>query len=142
MHTPGPRKPEFAVRLLYDGDCPFCRSETDFLRRRDRHGRLILENVADPSFHPARFGLTREAVDGVLHALLPDGRVVTRMDAVRAAYAAVGRGWMVAPTGWPLLRPLFDRAYRVFARNRLRWGAALRRRPSRGPEGPAIRPPD
>ena len=128
MHPPSPRKPEGAVRLLYDGDCPFCRSETDFLRRQDRHGRLILDTVADPSFDPARFGLTREAVDGALHAFLPDGRMVTRMDAVRAAYAAVGRGWMAAPTGWPILRPLFDRAYRVFARNRRRWGAVLLRR--------------
>jgi len=38
----------------------------------------------------------------------------------RRAYAAVGFGWLVAPTRWPLVRPLADAAYRWFARNRLR----------------------
>ena len=37
------------------------------------------------------------------------------------ALAAVGLGWLLAPTRWPGLRRLSDAAYRVFARNRLRW---------------------
>jgi predicted DCC family thiol-disulfide oxidoreductase YuxK len=36
-------------------------------------------------------------------------------------YAAVGLGWLVAPTRWPCLPRLADRAYQIFARNRLRW---------------------
>ena len=121
------RKPEFALRLLYDGQCPFCRSETDFLRRRDRRGRLVLEDVSQPGFDPSVYGLTMEQVDGVLHAIKADGQIVTRMEAIRAAYQAVGLGWLVAFTRWPLLRPIFDRAYRVFARNRHRWGRIFRR---------------
>lgn len=30
-------------------------------------------------------------------------------------------GEVMAPTRWPGLRRLADRAYRIFARNRLRW---------------------
>ncbi len=60
----------------------------------------------------------------MLHVRTPDGRVVCAMEAVRAAYRAVGLGWLVAPTGWPGLRPVFDRLYAAFARNRLTWGAA------------------
>ncbi len=43
------------------------------------------------------------------------------MEVFRRAYGAVGLGWLPAPSRWPGLRQLFDAAYRVFARNRLRW---------------------
>ena len=114
-------------KLLYDGECPICRREVRWLRRVDRHGRLDYEDIAAPDFDPARHGLTTEAVQGALHAILPDGRVMRAMAAVRTAYRAVGLGWLVAPTGWPLLRPLFDRLYRGFARHRLRIGRWLGR---------------
>ena len=66
--------------------------------------------------------LTREQVDSSLHSVTPDGRILSGMASVRAAYRAAGMGWIMAPTGWPLLRPMFDAAYRVFARNRISWG--------------------
>lgn len=118
-------------KLLYDGECPICRREVRWLRRVDRRNRLEFVDIAAPDFVAARFGLTHEAVQGALHALLPDGRVARAMDAVRAAYRAVGLGWIAAPTAWPPLRPLFDRAYRVFARNRLRIGRWLGRADAR-----------
>jgi predicted DCC family thiol-disulfide oxidoreductase YuxK len=58
---------------------------------------------------------------GRIHAALPDGRVVEGMAVFRRAYGAVGLGWLLAPSRWPGLRRVFDAAYRVFARNRLRW---------------------
>ena len=51
-------------------------------------------------------------------ATLPDA---WRVEVFRRAYGAVGWGWLVAPTTWPLLRGIADAAYRVFARNRLGW---------------------
>lgn len=55
-----------------------------------------------------------------IHGVTGSGRVVEGMDVFRQAYRAVGWGWLLAPTGWPLLRPAFDALYRWFARNRLR----------------------
>src|ERR1700690_4236397 len=49
-------------KLLYDGDCPFCRREVEWLKRRDRNDRLALENIAALGFDPGRYGLTREEV--------------------------------------------------------------------------------
>lgn len=115
------------IQLLYDGACPICRREAAWLRRADRRGRLELVDISVPNFDPTRFGLSHEAVQGALHAIGPNGRIVRGMDAVRAAYRAVGWGWLAAPTGWPLLRPVFDRLYRAFARNRLRIGRWLGR---------------
>jgi predicted DCC family thiol-disulfide oxidoreductase YuxK len=115
------------LKLLYDGDCPFCRREVDWLARRDRAGAVALEDIAAPGFDAARYGLRQKQVEGVIHAQLPDGRLVTGMEVFRRLYAAVGLGWLMAPTGWPLLRPVFDWAYRVFARHRVRLGAMFGR---------------
>jgi predicted DCC family thiol-disulfide oxidoreductase YuxK len=56
-----------------------------------------------------------------IHGVLPDGTAIEGVEVFRRAYAAVGLGWLMAPTRWPGLRRLADLAYRIFARNRLRW---------------------
>ncbi len=78
------------LKLLYDGDCPFCRREAQWLKRRDRDGRLALEDIAALGFDPSRYGLTRQEVMDVLHGVLPDGRIVRGVEALRQAYQAIG----------------------------------------------------
>ena len=56
-----------------------------------------------------------------IHGVLPDGTVIEGVEVFRRAYAAVGLGWLIAPTRWPGCRRLTDLAHRIFARNRLRW---------------------
>jgi predicted DCC family thiol-disulfide oxidoreductase YuxK len=113
--------PRWELKLLYDGDCPLCSREVAFLRRRDRRLAIIFEDIAAPDFDATRYGLDRERVMARIHGVLPDGRVLEGMEVFRRAYAAVGLGWLLAPSRWPGLGRLFDAAYRVFARNRLRW---------------------
>lgn len=109
------------IRVLIDGACPLCRREADLWRRLDRgRGRVVMEDISEPGFDPARYGLTQEQVVAEIHGILPSGAVVRGMDVFREAYGAVGFGWLTAPTAWPVLRPLFDLAYQLFARNRLR----------------------
>jgi predicted DCC family thiol-disulfide oxidoreductase YuxK len=114
------------ITVLFDGECPLCQREIAALERRNRHGRVAFEDIATPDFDPRRYGLDHAAVMGRIHGVLPDGRVVEGMEVLRRAYAGVGLGWVLAPSRWPLLRPLFDRAYAVFARNRLRWTGRTR----------------
>lgn len=119
-------QPEFT--LLYDSECPFCRREVDWLRRRAAGDRLAAIDIAAPTFDAGRFGLTLADVQARLHGITADGRIVTGMAAIRAAWRAVGLGWVLAPTGWPVLRPLADLGYRVFARYRVRLGRWFGRR--------------
>ena len=110
------------IRVLYDGECPLCTREIRFLEARDGgRGRIELEDIAAPGFDASAYGLAQEQVMARIHGVLPDGTVVEGMEVFRRVYAAVGLGWLLAPTRWPGLRVLADRAYRVFARNRLRW---------------------
>lgn len=114
--------------LLFDGQCPFCRAEVRWLQRRDRRGLLRAEDIAAPGFEPGRYGLTRERIHARLHGVHADGTVVEGMPAIRAAWHAAGLGWVMAPTGWPLLRHVFDLGYVVFARYRVPLGRLFGRR--------------
>jgi predicted DCC family thiol-disulfide oxidoreductase YuxK len=116
MSEPGPR-----FTILYDGDCPLCRREIDMMTRLDAgRGRLGRVDIAAAGFDPSRYGRTREELMARIHGVAADGTLVEGMEVFRQAYAAVGRGWLLAWTRLPGLRPLADAAYRWFARNRLR----------------------
>lgn len=109
------------LTVLIDGACPLCRREAALLTRLDKgRGRLRMEDIAREGFEPAAYGRTMDELMGEIHGVAPDGALVTGMEVFRRAYRAVGWGWLLAPTGWPLLRPAFDAMYRWFARNRMR----------------------
>ena len=115
-------KGSWEIRILYDGECPLCSREIRFLERRDRgRKRIEFEDISRADFDPATYGLDARQVMARIHGVLPDGSVVEGVEVFRRAYAAVGLGWLLAPTRWPGLQRLADWAYRVFARNRLRW---------------------
>jgi predicted DCC family thiol-disulfide oxidoreductase YuxK len=118
---------DWRFKLLYDGQCPFCRLEARWLQRWDKAGRLAFEDISSPDFEASRYGVTREEVMGVMHGVFPDGRMVRKVEAFRQAYQAVGLGWLLAPTGWPVLRWLFDGLYELFARYRVSLGRILGR---------------
>jgi predicted DCC family thiol-disulfide oxidoreductase YuxK len=115
-------KANWQIRVLHDGDCPLCSREVRFLEKRDGgSGRIAFEDIADPAFDPGKYGLDAGQLMARIHGVLPDGTVVEGVEVFRRAYGAVGLGWLLAPTRWPGLRRLADGAYRLFARNRLRW---------------------
>jgi predicted DCC family thiol-disulfide oxidoreductase YuxK len=98
-----------------------CRREAAFMRRLDGgRQRLVVQDIAASDFGPAGLGRTREEVMGTIHGVMPDGTLVTGVEVFRQAYTAVGWPWLLGWTRLPVIRPLVDRAYRVFARNRLR----------------------
>jgi predicted DCC family thiol-disulfide oxidoreductase YuxK len=115
----------FPLTLLYDGACPVCNLEMDNLKARNTAGMLKFVDIAAPFFDPAPYGTSQEAMNGLIHAVRPDGSLVIGVEVFRLAYGAVGLGHLAAPTGWPLLRPAFDAAYKVFARNRYGFSAVF-----------------
>lgn len=108
-------------KILIDGQCPLCRQEGIFLRWLDRgRRRLIIEDISAPDFDPGKYGKTLDELMGQIHGMTRWGDMVSGMEVFREAYAAVGLGWLLAPTGWPILRQVSDKVYGWFARNRLR----------------------
>ena len=110
-----------AFTLFIDGGCPLCAQEARFLERLDKgRGKLVMMDIARPEFDAAKHGRTHDSFMSAMHGMTLDGAMVTGMEAFRQAYRAVGWGWLLAPTGWPGLKQLFDAGYRWFARNRMR----------------------
>src|SRR5687768_9267264 len=95
-------------KLLYEGECPLCMGEVRWLKRCTGRGRLAFEDVSAAEFDPGQYGLTREELLREIHGVCPDGQMVRGMEVFRRAYKAVGLGWPLAPTGWPVLRWIFD----------------------------------
>jgi predicted DCC family thiol-disulfide oxidoreductase YuxK len=109
------------LTLLYDGACAICNAETARLRHWNRKsGTLRLVDISADGFDAAAYGKTQDDLMGLIHGIRPDGSVLIGIDALRAAYAEVGLGWLWAPTRWSGLRRVFDRCYLWFARNRYR----------------------
>jgi predicted DCC family thiol-disulfide oxidoreductase YuxK len=110
----------YPLTLLYDASCPVCSLEMDHLRERNVDGLLRFVDITTDGFDPAVYGTTLDALNAEIHAVRPDGSVIRGVQVLRLAYAAAGIGWVLRPTGWPMLRPLFDAGYRLFARHRQR----------------------
>jgi predicted DCC family thiol-disulfide oxidoreductase YuxK len=108
----------FPLTLLYDATCPVCSLEMDHLRERNHAGALRFVDIAAPGFDPATYGVTLAALNAEIHGVRPDGSLIRGVPVLRLAYTAAGLGWVVRPTGWAPLRPVFDVLYRLFARHR------------------------
>jgi predicted DCC family thiol-disulfide oxidoreductase YuxK len=129
-------------KILYDGECPFCRREMRWLQRWNRHDRLAFEDVSARDFDATCHHTTREELLAVIHGVFPDGRMVRKVEVFRQAYRAVGLGWLLAPTGWPVLRWIFDGLYRLFARYRMPIGRVFGKSCAGGTcSGPHQKPP-
>lgn len=108
------------IKMLYDGLCPLCKREVRVIRKHDKHGVIEPVDITAPGFDTEKIGLTRVAVHARIHAILPDGSIITGMEAFRHIYDAIGMDWLWRWTDWPILRPIFDVLYAGFAKVRPR----------------------
>lgn len=113
--------------ILYDGNCPICCAKRDFLQRRDRKSRLTFSDIRADDFKTLEIPVSILTLEKEIHSIRPDGQILKGMDVIRAAYQEIGLGWLVAPSGWPLFRPLFDGVYTFVARNRLKISRCLKK---------------
>ncbi|CAG0945991.1 hypothetical protein GPROT2_03509 [Gammaproteobacteria bacterium] len=108
----------YPLTLFYDAACPVCALEMDHLRERDRSHRLRFIDISAAGFDASPWGVSARALDAEIHGLCADGTMLRGVEVLRLAYAAAGLGWVLRPTGWAPLKPLFDLGYGVFARHR------------------------
>ena len=113
--------PNWKINLLYDGDCPLCLREVNFLQKKDA-GRGIVKftDIADINYRPEENGgVDFETAMGRIHAVKADGTVVKNVAVFQEVYSALGIGWMYAPTKWPVIGPLVNKIYDLWADKRL-----------------------
>ncbi|MCS6900813.1 MAG: DUF393 domain-containing protein [Myxococcales bacterium] len=106
--------------VFFDGECPLCRREINFLQRLDVRRRVRFTDIAAQNFDGAGTGKSYSELMEVIHGRLPDGTLITGVETFRQLYTALGFGPLVALSRLPGIRHALELAYRVFAKNRLR----------------------
>ena len=108
------------LTLLFDGGCPLCLREVDFLRKRDLAKRIAFVDIDSPEYVPHHYGdISYRSAMGRIHAITADGSILQDVAVFREAYRLIGLGWIYAPTRWPLISSLIDRIYSLWASRRL-----------------------
>jgi hypothetical protein len=108
-------------KVIYDGQCRFCRSQIAVLRRLDLGGRFDFVSLHDPS-------VLRDLPEISPEEMLSQMYVVDRQGRARGGAEAVRYLSRKLPLLWPLAlllhlpgtMPIWNAAYRFVARNRMR----------------------
>lgn len=119
---------KWKIKLLYDGECPLCVREVNFLKKRDAgRGLVAFVDIADDDYNPdANGGVDFETAMGRIHAVLPDGTLVKNVEVFRRVYETLGMGWVYAVTKLPVIGAIADFIYGIWAD----WRLALTGRPN------------
>lgn len=117
-----PAKPQFPLRIFYDGSCSVCATEIERYGRMDHEGRLTLVDVSDPDFDPESLGITLAELMYQMHAIDRKGTVYRNVEAFWAIWQAFPAstllGFLGALINLPLIKPMARLCYRGFARIR------------------------
>ena len=114
-------KPSWQIELLYDGQCPLCVREVNFLQKRDAgRGLVAFVDIADDRYNPeAHGGIDYETAMGRIHAVLPDGTTIKNVEVFRRIYEILGMGWVYAVTKLPIVGAIANWLYGIWANWRL-----------------------
>lgn len=108
--------------VIYDGACAVCTRTVNRLREWDRDARFEMVPYQADGVRERFPEITAEEFERSVQLIGPEGRFQGAA-AVERILALVPRG---RPLAWlfriPLVRPIAERVYRLFARNRHRFG--------------------
>ena len=113
--------------VFFDGQCPLCKREIDMVRRKDKLGRLRLTDISTAEYQTLT-GKDIVEMMKEIHGRYADGTFVTGVEVFREIYRRIGFGWLVSVSRLPILKPLLDIAYRMFAYFRFRHASARMKR--------------
>lgn len=110
--------PAYPLTLYYDASCPLCHAEMHNLMLRNEDGRLAFVDASARDFASPVAGIDRDQMMAAMHGVWADGAVSQGVDAIHAAYVAVGLGHVTAFTQWPVMNAALAWLYPRFARRR------------------------
>lgn len=103
--------------LLYDGHCPLCSKEIEWLRKRDQHQAIKFQDIHEPEFI-AKSPIALETLMAQIHGIDQKGDILVGIDVFEVVYSLVGLNFLAAPLRWPLTRPVMKILYWFFAKSR------------------------
>ena len=109
------------LTIFFDGECPLCKREVDFLQSRNKNNYLkfIDINCSDSKLE-INYGITFKQAMERIHALKSDGSLIKDVEVFQEAYSLIGLGWIYAPTKLPIIDKFIELMYGLWAKNRLK----------------------
>ncbi|MEM8672303.1 MAG: DUF393 domain-containing protein [Cyanobacteria bacterium P01_G01_bin.67] len=115
-------KRSWKIKLLYDGECPLCVKEVNFLTKKDAgQGIIKFIDISSLDYDPQdNNGIEFATAMGRIHAILADGTIIRDVEVFRQAYESLGMGWIYAITKIPIIGAIADLLYGIWADWRLK----------------------
>ena len=63
------------LKVYFDGECPLCRREIDFYRKKSRGEKITWINIEDGTFDGSTIGLTKKILKARFHVVKDDTTV-------------------------------------------------------------------
>ncbi len=105
--------------VLYDGQCNFCRSQINILRRLDGRNRLKFVSLHNPEVAINYPNLTFEQLMAQIWIITPDGAQYGGASALKYLSVRLPMLWPIAPVMHiPFSMPLWSFLYRQVAKYR------------------------
>ncbi|WP_372883222.1 thiol-disulfide oxidoreductase DCC family protein [Psychromonas sp.] len=104
--------------IFYDGNCPLCSKEMQHLKRADRADKIQLEDLNSDDFNQRFPHINRDHAMAVLHGQNENGEMLFGLDVTCLAWQSVGKYPCLRALRWPVIRPVADRVYLLFAKYR------------------------
>ena len=109
------------LTIFFDGGCPLCKREVDFLQSRNQKGYLSFIDINNSDFYlDNKYGITYKQAMDRIHALKSDGSVIKDIKVFQEAYDLIDLGWIYAPTKIPIFDKFIEFIYRIWAKYRLK----------------------
>ena len=106
--------------ILFDGGCPLCKKEIDFLRSRNQEGNLNFIDInSSYSTLETEYGITYKDAMERIHAIKNNGSIIKDVKVFQEAYNLIRMGWVYAPTKLPITNRIFELIYKFWAKYRL-----------------------
>ena len=111
---------KFKLTFLYDGGCPLCLRETNFLKKKDTKKFINFVDISN-NYFPENFkNISYKQAMNNLHGILGSGEIIVGVDVLAYSYELVVLGWIYFPTKLPILSGLIRFLYKYWAKYRLK----------------------
>ena len=108
------------LTFLYDGACPLCLRETNFLKTKDSKKVINFVDISVDYIPQNYKGISYEEAMANLHGILGNGEIIFGVDVLAYSYELVGLGWIYFPIKLPILSSFIKFLYKYWAKYRLK----------------------
>ena len=107
--------------FLFDGGCPLCLRETNFLKSKDELNKIDFVDINNVNYKPILFkNISYSEAMSNLHGILENGNIIKGLDVLAYSYELIGLGWVYYPLKIEFLAPVLRLFYKYWANYRLK----------------------